>query len=303
MTATTILQLDNVSKTYIIGRHKNALEALKSINKMRSKLNHGPINEEQEHALARAELLFEQERFEESYREATGRNLKARKHDRGSIVHALRGIDLKIRAGELVAIMGPSGSGKSTLLNVLGLLDSPTFGRVIIEDQDITAIKAKELPKIRSEELGFVFQAFNLIPTLTALENVMLPLRYSGVKHSLRKSQATDALEKVGLGNRLHHMAVELSGGQQQRVAIARSIVNHPAIILGDELTGELDSKMTEQVMDLIVELNGLGQTFVIVTHNPDVARRCHRVIHMLDGEVDHTEVSNHRGSSHLLRL
>jgi putative ABC transport system ATP-binding protein len=203
------------------------------------------------------------------------------------VVHALSGIDLTINKGELVAIMGPSGSGKSTLLNMLGLLDEPTAGQILIQGRNITAIKARELPNIRSKELGFVFQSFNLVTTLTALENVMIPLRYAGIGLLKRREMAKNALEQVGLGDRLSHSPNELSGGQQQRVAIARSIVNKPSIIFGDELTGELDSKMTIEVMELIKRLNKNGQTFIIVTHNPDVAKMCKRIIYMKDGRIE----------------
>jgi putative ABC transport system ATP-binding protein len=176
---------------------------------------------------------------------------------------------------------------------MMGLLDEPTAGQIFIKDQNISSIKEKELPAIRSKELGFVFQSFNLIPTLSALENVMIPLRYAGVSLRKRRQMAKEALEKVDMGDRLDHNPNELSGGQRQRVAIARSIVNNPAIIFGDELTGELDSKMTADVMRLIKQLNRNGQTFVIVTHNPEVARECRRTIHMKDGQVERDLVTS----------
>lgn len=305
--ARTVLQLEGVYKTYIIGQRKNAWKALKAMQKLQARcerdLERGRIDEAHEQQLARAQAAFAGERYEEAYLQATGRAITPRAHDRGTVVQALRGINLTIEAGELMAVMGPSGSGKSTLLNLLGLLDAPTAGRILVEGQQVTGVKVRELPGIRSRELGFVFQSFNLIPTLTALENVMLPLRYAGIDRGRRREMASAALERVGLGGRLHHSPTELSGGQQQRVAIARSVVNHPAIILADELTGELDSKMTAEVMDLVMELNRQGQTFVIVTHNPDVARRCRRVLHMLDGEIDHTETARVHQSDHLLRL
>ena len=210
-----------------------------------------------------------------------------RSKDRGAVVHALRGVDLEIKQGELVAIMGPSGSGKSTLLNMLGLLDQPTAGQIFINAKNVASIKKRDLPDIRSNQLGFVFQSFNLVPTLTALENVMLPLKYAGIHLRKRRAMAKQALEQVGLGDRLHHNPGELSGGQQQRVAIARSVVNSPAIIFGDELTGELDSQMTADVMKLVVKLNRGGQTFVIVTHNPEVAKVCRRIIYMRDGKIE----------------
>ena len=170
---------------------------------------------------------------------------------------------------------------------MLGLLDEPTAGQISINNRNVTTIKHRELPDIRSQELGFVFQSFNLITTLTALENVMLPLRYSGVNLKTRKTMAKKALEQVGLGNRIDHTPNELSGGQQQRVAIARSIVNSPSIVFGDELTGDLDSKMTIEIMNLILKLNKSGQTFIIVTHNPEVAKRCKRIIYMKDGKIE----------------
>jgi putative ABC transport system ATP-binding protein len=243
--------------------------------------------ESEKEKLQKAQQHFASEAFEASYYAATGKHLKPRPKDRGVAVHALNNVALKIYSGDLVAIMGPSGSGKSTLLNMLGLLDSPTTGDILINDRNVTAIRRRELPGIRSKELGFVFQSFNLVTTLTALENVMLPLRYARVPLRKRRAMATKALTQVGLGNRLNHKPNELSGGQQQRVAIARSIVNSPAIVFGDELTGELDSKMTTEIMDLIQKLNKNGQTFVIVTHNPDVAERCKRIVYMKDGKVD----------------
>jgi putative ABC transport system ATP-binding protein len=303
----TVLRLENVYKTYIIGRRKNAWRALKGNQLLQARcdrdLARGRISEAQEQALARAQQLFAAERYEESFREATGHQLKPRPEDRGTVVQALRGIDLQIEAGELVAVMGPSGSGKSTLLNLLGLLDTPSSGRISVGGRRASNLRPRELPDIRSHQLGFVFQSFNLISTLTALENVMLPLRYAGVKLRERRILAQEALEQVGLGDRLHHSPTELSGGQQQRVAIARSIANHPAIVLGDELTGELDSTMTEEVMELLLRLNEQGQTFVIVTHNPEVARKCRRVIHMRDGRIDHMETAHEHHPDHLVRL
>ncbi|OHB04824.1 MAG: hypothetical protein A3B14_03655, partial [Candidatus Zambryskibacteria bacterium RIFCSPLOWO2_01_FULL_45_21] len=175
----------------------------------------------------------------------------------------------------------------STLLNMLGLLDQPTAGQIFINAKNVASIKKRDLPDIRSNQLGFVFQSFNLVPTLTALENVMLPLKYAGIHLRKRRAMAKQALEQVGLGDRLHHNPGELSGGQQQRVAIARSVVNSPAIIFGDELTGELDSQMTAEVMKLVIKLNKAGQTFVIVTHNPEVAKVCRRIIYMRDGKIE----------------
>lgn len=291
--STSILKLKNLTKTYIIGNRKNAVKAQKAVLKLHKKYekdsekNDELCVKEDEKLLKQAQALFADEKYEDCYHLLTGKPLKPRLKDRGTVVHALNGINLDIANGELVAIMGPSGSGKSTLLNMLGLLDQPTAGQIYINGQKVTAIKNRELPEIRSKELGFVFQSFNLVPSLTALENVMLPLRYAGVSIGKRRAMAKKALEKVGLGDRLNHSPNELSGGQSQRVAIARSIVNSPAIIFGDELTGELDTKMTAEVMSLIKELNKKGQTFIIVTHNPEVARLCRRVIYMRDGEIE----------------
>jgi putative ABC transport system ATP-binding protein len=291
--AVEVLKLRNLTKTYIIGNRKNALKAQKAILKFHKKYendcekNQVESIKEDEKLLKRAQNLFANEKYEESYKLITGKDIKYRPKDKGAVVHALSGVDLHIEKGDLVAVMGPSGSGKSTLLNMLGLLDQPTAGQIFIQGQKVTAIKKRQLPGIRSKELGFVFQSFNLVTSLTALENVMLPLKYAGIKLSKRKKMARQALEQVDLGERLDHSPNELSGGQQQRVAIARSIVNTPAIIFGDELTGELDSKMTIEVMKLIKELNKKGQTFIIVTHNPEVAKMCKRIIYMKDGRIE----------------
>lgn len=289
----TILKLNNLSKVYVLGVKKNARKANKAIHKLHKEYERACETKnkkciaDNEKKLKKAQELFAQERYEESYQLITEKKLRKRQNDRGVVVHALNNITLDIKAGDLVAIMGPSGCGKSTLLNMLGLLDEPTAGQIFIKDENISGIKASRLPGIRSNELGFVFQSFNLIPTLTAIENVMLPLKYSGYSLPVRKKMATEALEKVDLGDRLDHNPNELSGGQSQRVAIARSIVGNPAVILGDELTGELDTKMTKEVMGLITRLNKKGQTFIIVTHNPEVAEYCTRIIHMRDGEIE----------------
>lgn len=291
--AEAILKLNNLTKTFILGNRKNAKKAQKALQKLQAKYEQDSGKSDKtkvvadEKKLGKAQALFNAEKFEASYKTVTGKPLKARPRDRGVVVHALNGIDLKIMPGDLVAIMGPSGSGKSTLLNMLGLLDDPTAGQIFIRDRNVTAIRRREIPEIRSRELGFVFQSFNLVSSLTALENVMLPLRYAGVGLKKRRAMARQALEQVGLGNRISHMPNELSGGQQQRVAIARSIVNNPSVVFGDELTGELDSKMTGEVMNLITKLNKTGQTFVIVTHNPEVAKRSKRIIYMKDGKID----------------
>lgn len=289
----SIIKLNNLTKTYILGNKKNAIKAQKVLLKLHKKYekdcekNDDMCVKEDEKLLKHAQALFVNEKYEECYHLLTGKPLKPRPKDRGVVVHALNSIDLHIKRGELVAIMGPSGSGKSTLLNMIGLLDQPTAGQIFINGQKVTAIKNHDLPEIRSKELGFVFQSFNLVPSLTALENVMLPLRYAGIKITKRRQMAKKALEQVGLGDRLNHNPNELSGGQSQRVAIARSIVNNPAIIFGDELTGELDSSMTKEIMTLIKELNKKGQTFIIVTHNPEVAKQCKRIIYMRDGKIE----------------
>lgn len=294
---TSILALQNLNKTFVLGRSKNARKALKALQKLEvhyeTAARHGDkdLSLKLNARLRKAQQAFNDEQYDASYHVATNKHLKHRK-DKGLVVHALRHINLTIAPGELVAVVGPSGSGKSTLLNMLGLLDDPTSGHVRLRDKDLATVKRSTIPGIRSHDLGFVFQAFNLVTTLTALENVMLPLKYGNVPRNKRRQMATEALFKVGLGKRLHHTPNELSGGQQQRVAIARAIVNHPAVIFGDELTGELDSGMTTEIMDLISKLNAAGQTFVIVTHNPEVAARCKRTIYMRDGRIERDEAA-----------
>lgn len=292
-----ILKLESLTKTYIIGKNKPAKKAMRAIHKLHKQCEileeKGEDLKKIEEKLEKAQKLFVQEKYLESFKVAADKELKIRKKQKGIVVHALNDVDLEIKEGDLVAIVGPSGSGKSTLLNMLGLLDEPTAGYVYLRGKNITNIRAGKLPEVRSKELGFVFQAFNLIPTLSALENVMLPLKYAGVVRSERKKMAQEVLEKVGLSDRLHNTPNELSGGQKQRVAVARSLVNNPAIIFGDELTGELDSKTTKEVMDLIIELNNKGQTFIIVTHNPEVAKMCKKTITMRDGEIVGQETSS----------
>ena len=289
----TILKLSNLTKTYILGRRRNAKKARRAIQKLEKKYEKLLGKDETAEAkklekkLEKAQRLFVSEEYEKSYQAITGKSLRKRPKDSGSVVHALNSVDLEIKKGDLIAVIGPSGSGKSTLLNMLGLLDEPTAGQIFINGQNVAAIEHSDLPEIRSKQLGFVFQSFNLIPTLSALENVMLPLRYSGMSLRKRRKTAHEALEQVGLRDRTNHKPGELSGGQQQRVAIARSIVNKPAIVFGDELTGELDSKMTAQIMKLIKKLNDEGQTFIIVTHNEEVAKACKRIIHMRDGRIE----------------
>ena len=287
----TILKLKNLRKVYIMGDKKVARKAQKAIQKIHKKYEKSLLDNDNkhksiEHILDNAQDLFAKEKYADAYNYITGKNIHENDNEKGIVVHALNGINLEIKSGEMVAIMGPSGSGKSTLLNMLGLLDTPTTGQIYLRDINVTGISNNRLPSIRSSELGFVFQSFNLIPTLTAIENVILPLKYSKVPMRDRKNMAKEALEMVGLGDRLHHNPNELSGGQRQRVAIARSIVNKPAIIFGDELTGELDTKMTREVMELVKKLNKKGQTFIIVTHNPEVAKMCKRTITIIDGKV-----------------
>ena len=208
-------------------------------------------------------------------------------------VHALRGLSLRISRGEVAAIMGPSGSGKSTLMNMIGCLDQPTSGEYILDGERVSNLKDDQLATIRNRKVGFVFQSFNLLPRATALANVELPLRYAGIQRG-RKDRAREALELVGLADRIHHRPNELSGGQQQRVAIARALVNNPAIILADEPTGNLDSKSGEEIMQLLLGLNQEhGTTLVIVTHDPVVASRTPRIIQIMDGVVVEQDTGN----------
>jgi len=205
-------------------------------------------------------------------------------------VHALRGLDLTVERGEFISVMGPSGSGKSTLLNLVGCLDTPTEGTVVLDGVDIAKTRRSRLPAIRREKVGFVFQQFNLLSHLTALENVMLPLRYAEVTKREARKRAEELLTHVGLGDRMKHRPLEMSGGEQQRVAVARALVNHPAIILADEPTGEVDSATADEIMALLRTLNEEGQTFIIVTHDPSVAAKTDRTIHLKDGQVDREE-------------
>jgi putative ABC transport system ATP-binding protein len=200
----------------------------------------------------------------------------------------LHGIDLSVVAGDMVAIMGPSGSGKSTLMNILGCLDVPSAGSYRLDGTDVSRLSKRELARIRGTRIGFVFQSFNLIPRTDALRNVELPLVYTGMRGRARRARA--ALERVGLGDRLRHVPSELSGGQKQRVAIARALINEPSIVLADEPTGALDSKSTEEIMELLVELNNAGTTIVVITHEEEVAEFAKRVVRLRDGVISSDE-------------
>jgi putative ABC transport system ATP-binding protein len=202
------------------------------------------------------------------------------------IVRALRSVTINIDKNEYVAIMGPSGSGKSTLMNLLGCLDTPTSGRYILNNTDVSKMEDDFLAEIRNKEIGFVFQTFNLLPRYTALENVTLPLIYGGVQKVEREKMAMETMEQVGLGDRMNHKPNELSGGQRQRVAIARALVNKPSIILADEPTGNLDSKTSLDIMGLLDEIHKKGNTVIVVTHEEEIARHAARIIKLFDGEV-----------------
>ena len=208
-------------------------------------------------------------------------------------VHALRGVTFNIERGEVVSIMGPSGSGKSTLMNMLGALDRPTAGEYYLDGELVSSLTDDQLARIRNKKVGFVFQSFNLLSRVSSLVNVALPLRYAGVT-SGRRDLAREALEAVGLGDRVTHKPYELSGGQQQRVAVARAIINDPSIIMADEPTGNLDSKVGQEIMDLLLSLNKeRGTTLIIVTHDPNIAAQTGRVIRLLDGSLDLSDNGN----------
>lgn len=202
-------------------------------------------------------------------------------------IHALRGVSIQIERGEYLAIMGPSGSGKSTLMNLIGCLDTPSRGSYLLNDKEVASMNDDELAQIRNQEIGFVFQTFNLLPRATALHNVELPLIYAGVSGKLRQDRARQALEKVDLTARASHRPNELSGGQRQRVAIARALVNDPSILLADEPTGNLDSKTGNEIMGVFDRLHAAGNTIVLVTHEADIAAYAHRTIHIRDGQVE----------------
>lgn len=202
-------------------------------------------------------------------------------------IYALRGIDLQIKRNEYVALMGPSGSGKSTLMNLIGCLDSPSSGSYWLNGQDVAGLSDNRLAEIRNREIGFVFQTFNLLPRLTALDNVALPLVYAGVSELERRERAHDVLKQVGLQDRVGHRPNELSGGQRQRVALARALVNKPSLILADEPTGNLDSKTSVEIMEMFASIHALGNTIVVVTHEEDIARHAHRMVRLKDGRIE----------------
>lgn len=204
-----------------------------------------------------------------------------------SIIRALDGVDASIKKGDFIAIVGPSGSGKSTMMNMVGALDLASKGEIFLDGKDIEHLGESELAQIRGRKIGFVFQTFNLIPTLTALENVMLPMLFQGMPKNERLERAEKLLKKVDLGNRMGHLPSELSGGQRQRVAIARALANDPEVILADEPTGNLDSKTGQEIIDMFIQLNKEGKTIVVVTHDLDIAKHARKVLKMKDGKLD----------------
>ncbi len=214
------------------------------------------------------------------------------------IVRALRSVTLEISKNEYVAIMGPSGSGKSTLMNIIGCLDTATAGQYVLNQNDVSKLEDNKLADIRNNEIGFVFQTFNLLPRYTALENVMLPLIYAGYSKSERLERAKEVIESVQLTDRMTHKPNELSGGQRQRVAVARALVNRPSIILADEPTGNLDSKTSLDIMDLVDEIHAAGNTIIVVTHEEDIAKRARRVVRLMDGEIEYDRMNRVQAES-----
>jgi len=211
-----------------------------------------------------------------------------------NIVKALNGIDLEIQEKEMLAILGPSGCGKSTLMHIIGLLDEPTSGKIYLDGDDVSKLTPDERAELRNKYIGFVFQSFNLLPKTSAIDNVELPLIYSGTPSSQRKQKATEALEKVGLGDRLNHRSTQLSGGQQQRVAIARALINNPRLVLADEPTGNLDSASGKEILELLKDLNSQGNTIIMVTHDQNIAKAAKRTIKMKDGLIA-SDIKNHK--------
>lgn len=202
-------------------------------------------------------------------------------------IHALRSVTFSIARGEYVALMGPSGSGKSTLMNLIGCLDTPSKGAYFLSGQEVSRMNDQQLAEVRNREIGFVFQTFNLLPRLTALENVALPLVYAGVSRTERLDRAAEVLDRVGLTSRMKHKPNELSGGQRQRVAVARALVNRPSILLADEPTGNLDSKTSIDIMNLFADIHAQGNTIVLVTHEEEIARYAHRIVRLRDGNIE----------------
>nr|WP_276904160.1 ABC transporter ATP-binding protein [Pedobacter kyonggii] len=221
-----------------------------------------------------------------------------RKYVIGSeVIHALKSVSLDINKGEFVALMGPSGSGKSTLMNILGCLDTPSSGTYVLNGTNVSHMTDDALAEVRNQEIGFVFQTFNLLPRSTSLDNVALPLIYAGTSKKDRDARAAKALENVGLGNRMDHKPNELSGGQRQRVAVARALINNPSIILADEPTGNLDTKTSIEIMGLLEEIHSKGNTIILVTHEEDIAQHAHRIVRMRDGLIENdylnTDIKN----------
>src|SRR6201996_2272931 len=208
------------------------------------------------------------------------------------VIHALKSVSLTINKGEFVALMGPSGSGKSTLMNILGCLDTPSKGEYILNGINVSHMTDNQLAEVRNEEIGFVFQTFNLLPRNSALDNVSLPLVYAGISKEKRQQRARQTLENVGLGNRVDHKPNELSGGQRQRVAVARALINNPSIILADEPTGNLDTKTSIEIMGLIEDIHEKGNTIILVTHEEDIALHAHRIVRMRDGLIENDYVN-----------